>query len=95
MAKELKKVKSVFAKCQKDSKMCDFEPKKSGKYLDNKSRGGIAITPEKYIELMDKNWGWCENPANPYNKIKSIYASNAFNETCPWTDDFITRNFLA
>ena len=90
---ELEKIKLIFKKCQKNPTLCEFQ-KKPKKSLKNQDKAGIPITPLKYIELMDENWGFCDNPANPYKKILSISANRTFNVTCPWTDDSIAKHFL-
>ena len=90
---ELEKIKLIFKQCQKNSTLCEIK-KKSKNVVKHRNRAGISITPLKYIKLMDENWGFCDNPANPYNKIISISASRTFNVTCPWTDDSIAKNFL-
>lgn len=91
MKTELSNIKSVFTLCTHNSSACTIP---SIQPIKKKRLKLAKLTAAKYTEYMDANYGWCDNPANPYNKVKQIAYNGTFTVTCPFTDDHISKNLL-
>ena len=93
MRRELSKIQQVFTDCKNDPNSCVFEKLDREKKISEKI-DFETLTASKYLKYMDDNWGWCENPYNPYNKIRDLEYSGKFNFTCEFTDEGISKNIV-
>ena len=93
MESEIMKMREIWRKCainKSHNSNCSYSKKPM---IKEKKIHIPKLNAEKFIKLMDENYGWCSNPNHPYNKAKEINRTGSYNVTCPWTDDYITKNF--
>ena len=66
MAYEVSEMKKVFAKCQKNG--CDI--KVSHRPEPPKKSSAKKMKPDRFLQLMEENYGTCSQPENPYFMVK-------------------------
>ena len=78
---EIKKAEEVFTQCEKEKDCGKIAPIRK----KTKSPEMVNYDPLKtseYIKLMDDNFGWCENPYQPYQIVKNWMLTGEFPEAC-------------
>ena len=84
MAYEIVEMKKVFSDCAKNG--CPF-PRKKRPAPPRRSK--VKMNPDRFLEIMEENYGTCNHPGSTYYKLKT----RNFTAECEWTDVYTRRNF--
>lgn len=88
MKREVKVIEQIFKKCNAAGN-CTF-PKGPKMDEEIKHTGHHKLTATEYIAIMDENFGWCDNPYNPYTKVKEWLNTGELDyANCNFKDDIL------
>ena len=86
MAYEIGQIKETFAACATNKKKCLFPRQKRD---PPPRRAKKKMDPARFLRIVEDNYGTCDNPGSPYQKLKT----RNFTAECEWTDIYLRRNF--
>ena len=91
MSVEVKIIRKLYDDCAKSG--CDetqmFERNRPSEGLNRTVQQKMTAT--QYLKIMDENYGFCDNPGNPYFKIKKWLQTGKLVNECGTDHDILTN----
>ena len=89
MKEEIKAAKSVFSLCAEFSNCTKIAPVRAktpeAKLVRKKYP---MLSAQEYLKIMDENFGSCDNPGNPYNRVQNFVETGSLEyENCGFKGD--------